>query len=494
MLLFVLNTLNASEVVNGKPFVYQIIASYRRYHFLRGIGIIHDPWNVTSTIRCSFFFNTTLVSYDTFDDCECNLGYFKQGNACIAQEGLCSLDYVDMVQTKQDEVDSWIEKAYAAKNDEEMYGYLQKMDLVLTEAWSDYNKGKASCEMYVFDDDSGERRLRCCSRLRNGFKKAAEGFKRVAKAVARVVVELVEIVVDVVTEIVECGVGIATDGVKCGLVGCAFGLIGVSLDIAFTLATGGLNKVSGSLCGVAEIALDDEEEEDVCKTQRCKEQKVLSTVLIGIGTAVCEVNRKIKSSLLGEVCDVAQQLDAAADNPSAFLDVFVTNAIVFRFAETFRTAMCGSPGSGVFDLLEEVVNCQIGCADERNAFCADTRKEEITPAEVPAIEPPAESPVQSPTEPPKASPVASPADVPVVVEYLKHGGKACRTGDGGAGKEGTEYTLVKGKSEDECETLCSDSDDCKAYEYFSSSSRCEVWHEVPQKFEERQNFDCFVKL
>jgi len=43
--------------------------------------------------------------YDSFDDCECVLGYQKKKNAYVAQEGLCSMEYVEMIQAKQEEAE-----------------------------------------------------------------------------------------------------------------------------------------------------------------------------------------------------------------------------------------------------------------------------------------------------------------------------------------------------------------------------------------------------
>jgi len=415
--------------------------------------------------------------YDSFSDCECILGYERQGNACVAEQGLCNMDYVDMVQAKQDEVEFWIEQAYASTDQEEIYGYIQLMDLVLSEAWDDYNKGKASCEMYVFDDD-GERRLLCCSGLRNAFKGLADGFKKVAKAVVNFVVESVEIVVDVVVEIVECGVGIVTDGAKCGLVGCAFGLVGVALDIAFTLATGGLNKSAEALCSVSELVGGEggDDDDDGCTTQQCKEQKALSKILEGIGNSVCAVNEKIESPLLEEVCDISEALEEA-DNGLAFLELFVPNEVVFRFVTLFRTAMCGEPGSAVLDLLEEVVSCSIGCADEDNVFCDEATQNASIGAPPTGAPPTGNPPVEDPS-----------------IEYQKHDGTACRTSSGERGDEGTDYTLFPNKSENQCENLCSDNVQCQGWEYNSSSNRCEIWDTKPEQFEDKEDFDCYVKL
>jgi len=390
--------------------------------------------------------------YDSFDDCECNLGYSKEGNRCVAKEGLCNMDYVAMVEQKQADVEFWLDKAKGGETPEEQIGYFEKMNDVLSDAWNDYNKGKASCDMYVFDDDDGERRkLRCCSRLRDGFKKLANGFKTVVKAV-------VDSVVDVFVELVECGVGVVTDGVKCGLIGCAFGLFGVAADIAFTLATGGVNKAFATFCDVTEAFVED----DGCNTQQCKDKrsrKAKLDILKGAAGAVCAINEKIESPILGEVCKFEDQVDEITDATADLLDA---NEVVSRFLEVFVTAMCGNPGSALTDILEEVVSCEIGCAKSNNVFCSANDKD-----------------------------VGGGGGG---IDYEQHEGKACRTSNGGNGAEGSEYDSQKNKSEEFCESECSNRSSCKAWEFSHGSGRCEIWTQKPGEFQNKSGIDCNVKL
>lgn len=265
-----------------------------------------------------------------------------------------------------------------------------------------------------------------------------------------------------------------TGGLKCGLVGCAFGLIGVALDIAFTLATGGVNKVSALACGLSE---GDNEEEESCQTQQCqndrkrkKRNSVLAKILEGVGSSVCAINERIQSPLLNQVCSFSKQLSDSNDE-SAVVDLFVNNKPVLRFLEALKGAICGNPGSAILDLLEEVVNCLIGCADGGNAFCKAIEQESNNDQE------------KEPS-----------VDQPPAIEYKKITGEACRTGDGGTGEKDKEYSLFKDTSSGDCEQKCSDSAQCMGWEYSPKNGRCELWNEEPKRFEEKAGFDCYVKL
>mmetsp|Transcript_69 Transcript_69/g.82 ORF Transcript_69/g.82 Transcript_69/m.82 type:complete len:254 (-) Transcript_69:23-784(-) len=75
--------------------------------------------------------------------------------------------------------------------------------------------------------------------------------------------------------------------------------------------------------------------------------------------------------------------------------------------------------------------------------------------------------------------------------YYKYEDKACRTHDGFRGSDGHEYDLYYESYRRDCEDLCGYS--CKAYEWKSSSGRCEIWHERPEEFKSMHGFDCYVK-
>ena len=236
---------------------------------------------------------------------------------------------------------------------------------------------------------------------------------------------------EVVLELVECGVGIATDGLKCGLIGCAFGLVGVALDIAFTLATGGLSKASEAACTLSGAATFDDNSDDGKQEQA----SILSPILLGVGSAVCTINEKLEDDVLQTVCDLKETAENI-DSGLAIAELIVLDPISFKFLETFRNAMCGSPGSAVFDLLEEVVSCSTGCADEDNVFCpADQEEDEREDTEVDVvIEEPSDDKEAVPGE--AAIPVdpESNAEEPSsVVEYDEFLGQACRNNKGDKG-------------------------------------------------------------
>eukprot|EP00567_Pseudictyota_dubia_P017009 CAMPEP_0197432702 /NCGR_PEP_ID=MMETSP1175-20131217/730_1 /TAXON_ID=1003142 /ORGANISM="Triceratium dubium, Strain CCMP147" /LENGTH=577 /DNA_ID=CAMNT_0042960857 /DNA_START=43 /DNA_END=1776 /DNA_ORIENTATION=+ len=408
--------------------------------------------------------------YDSFQDCDCDPGYRRTSRACVAEEGLCNLNYLNMVENEQEDVEFWIGQAENARDPEEKYRYVEKANDVLSGAWKDYNKGKASCEMYVFDDGDGEgRKLRCCSRLRRAVKKIADGFKKVVKKVVDVVVKVVDTVVDVVTELVECGVGIATDGLKCGLIGCAFGLFGVAADIAFTLATGGVNKAVAATCDIAELAQQDDDDSN-CTTQQCrnaarkkKKQNALVSLLIGAGDAVCAVNKKIESSMLGKVCDFAEDARGSKELglETGITEQLVQNKVVLRFIEAFKTLMCGNPGSALTEILEEVVSCETGCAESNNVFCPAT------------IERTTSSTTPKPITTGSTTPRPSKDD-----KYNSKNGRSCRRRDAGndqKGVSGIDYDLRKGTSFNICKNKCSGrGNGCRGFEW-RSDGRCELW-------------------
>jgi len=170
------------------------------------------------------------------------------------------------------------------------YDYLTKMNAALSEAWEDYNRGIALCEMYVFDGCLSGRRL-FFSCLCKACKRVKKTFEKVVKGAVKVVTVVIVVVVEVVTELVEYGVGIVTQGAICGLIGCAFGLYGVAAGIAFILATGGLNNEAGALCSAQEAIIDADD-------AKKEKGKVFEAVMNGVGVAVCEINKKLDSSLL----------------------------------------------------------------------------------------------------------------------------------------------------------------------------------------------------
>lgn len=284
------------------------------------------------------------------------------------------------------------------------------------------------------------------------------------------VVDNIDFVVDAVVEVVECGVALASENRKCGLIGCAFGLIGLAADIAFTVVTGGIGRVTEAACAITDAIQFDsgaDDESNACQTAQCLEDRrkrqrnnVLGSLLQGVGTSVCAINTKLNVPVLTKICDISEQV-SSVDNGLIVVDAIVQNPAVFRFLEALREAVCGSPGSAIFDLLEEVVSCFIGCADQGNAFC-QVVQEDI------------------------------PENISTTVSYRKVEGRACRTSGDNKGDDGDEFTLFLDSSEAECEKKCTDSLDCKGWEY-NDDQRCEIWHVVPTLFDRRSGFDCYVK-
>ena len=401
---------------------------------------------------------------------------------CVAPRDLCSEEYADSVSEIVDNVNFYVDKVYGASDPDERYGYYEQMEIVLSDAWSAYNRGKASCEVEIGDDfmdENFENRSRMLLRDRQlffkkigaAFRKVGNFIKKAATAVVKAVVSTVETIVNVVVELVECGVGIATDGLRCGLIGCAFGLVGVALDIAFTIATGGANKAAEAACSLVDAVTSDGEDDDAAKKRKAS---ILAPILKGIGAAVCTINSKLESPILGAVCVLKEQAESI-DNGLAIAEIIVNDPISFQFLETFRNAMCGNPGSAVFDLLEEVVSCSIGCAQDDNSFCPATQEE---------------VPASAPSQP---APVPGNGSGENVVEYQKFPGKACRDRNGTKGKEGEDFDLIRNATEEECERRCSTSSGCNGWEYNRPNMRCEIWKTEPVRFEVVSNFDCHVK-
>jgi hypothetical protein len=402
--------------------------------------------------------------YDSFNECACLLGYSKnpENNACVAIEGLCSLEYMEMVADELAEIEGWIDMlSNPSSTPEERYAVVQSIDRYLPELWSDYNNGKASCEMFVFGDDDSNRRL-LFSRIVNAIKFIGDGIKKAAKEVVKFVGKAVETIVNGVVQVVECGVGIVNDGARCGLIGCAFGLGGVAIDIAFTIATGGFNKFALSCSAVGD-------------------RGSLKTLLEGVGAIVCAVNKIIDSNVLGEVCEVAEALDEA---PTGGVQV---DGVTLRFLEAVKGAMCGNPGSAIIELLEEIVVCEIGCAEDDNVFCTKTP---APPVQVPALPAP-RVPTSAPTP---SSTLAPTPSTGIVVEYSEHPNNACRTDQGGLGKKGEDFVKIDNSGFAECEASCSEKDDCEGFEFNAGLKRCEIWLKAPAKFQPTPGFDCFVKI
>lgn len=119
--------------------------------------------------------------YDSFADCQCDPGFDRTADGCVAKEGLCTIEYADMIERKQNDVEFWVDKAYGAVEEEEQYRYLQEMNSVLEDAWKDYTRGIASCQQEDFANEiDGDRRRLF---IGNFFRKIAEGFKKVVEAV-----------------------------------------------------------------------------------------------------------------------------------------------------------------------------------------------------------------------------------------------------------------------------------------------------------------------
>ena len=302
-----------------------------------------------------------------FVDCECDEGWFKDGDRCAAQEGKCTEEWFeDQVSAKQREVENWIVNAEDDSADpEERYSYLLKMEDDLAQAWTNYNIGLASCQQLEEEggSDGDDRRILeillndgqpyqyrrelFFGAIKRAIQKVVEVFKRVVKKVVQVVVEVVKAVGDIIVELIDCGVGLVTKGAKCGGIGCIFGISGAALDIAFTIATGGVSTVRKTQCAAVDKA-EDQVDRNVA-------------ILNGISDATCAMNEKFNSPVLEEVCDIKEEADQSK--------ALENSKILLSFLEAFKKAFCGSPGSALADILEQVVVCEVGCAEDENAFC-----------------------------------------------------------------------------------------------------------------------------
>ena len=463
----------------------------------------HQEWEIHRQLRSSCNFECPAHAARKRGkscECECDEGYTMSADGtCQAPSGLCSEAYAESVSDMVDEVNSYVNLVYRATDPDERYGYYEQMEIVLNDTWDAYNRGKASCEVELGDNfmdedfDGPGRKLLLRERqlffrrIGRAFRRVGNFIKNTATAVVRAVVATVETVVNVVLELIECGVGIATDGLKCGLIGCAFGLVGVALDIAFTLATGGLSKASAAACSISgAVTFDDKQDEESAKQEKAS---TLSPILLGIGAAVCTINEKLEDRTLATVCELKEKAESI-DSGLAVAELIVIDPISFKFLETFRNAMCGNPGSAVLDLLEEVVSCSIGCAQDDNVFCPvndDDEKEEDSDNKAPAAAPRQPEEGNEP-KPGKIDPIVD------IEEFEEFKGQACRNSKGNKGKDGEEFELIRDISEEECETRCSESSACKGYEYNYADERCEIWTTEPARFEEAPEFICFVKL
>jgi hypothetical protein len=61
------------------------------------------------------------------------------------------------------------------------------------------------------------------------------------------------------------------------------------------------------------------------------------------------------------------------------------------------------------------------------------------------------------------------------------------------GTQGTDYHLYEHKSESWCKSSCSSNSWCKAYEYYHSESRCELWKKWYGFYSRDSGFKSYVK-
>lgn len=78
-------------------------------------------------------------------------------------------------------------------------------------------------------------------------------------------------------------------------------------------------------------------------------------------------------------------------------------------------------------------------------------------------------------------------------KYEGYHGKACRDHSGGYGDEGKDYRVYKSVSLKWCFEKCSDDYDCKAFEYYDGSDKCEIWYRWYDKYESKHDYYCFYK-
>lgn len=188
----------------------------------------------------------------------------------------------------------------------------------------------------------------------------------------------------------------------------------------------------------------------------------IEVLLGGITSVACAVSELLDSPVLAEVCRIGESVEengVLEQLPPA----------VEAFVEAIIGAICGNPGSAIMDLLEEIVACEVDCAEDDNAFC------QVAATPIPAPSPPFPPPGLEATK------------------YIHHSKRACHTSCGGLGKEGVDFVRDNGGFE-QCEAMCSSLDMCLAFEVFEDKNRCEIWLRVPPQFETKAGADCHVKV
>ncbi|KAL3913045.1 MAG: hypothetical protein SGARI_000851 [Bacillariaceae sp.] len=266
---------------------------------------------------------------DSFDDCECDPGYFKTNDeVCAAPTGLCTEASVEAIQHKQAQVYGWLDLAKTKATWDEKVECIDNLNKVLSDVWTDYNAVKASCENELDGELDGA--------IGDFFRGIPDFVVGVAEDVAEFVVDAAEEVGDFVVE--------ALDDAKCFLVGGAFKVLGFAADLALTVATGGANKLSKAACK---------------GSQAVNKGKFLAGIAEGVSSAACSINEKVDSDVLSEVCDFRGDIEAP------------NNRQVLRFVKTFQNAVCGQPGKALGKILEDVVDCEIDCASKSNLFCGN---------------------------------------------------------------------------------------------------------------------------
>jgi hypothetical protein len=80
--------------------------------------------------------------------------------------------------------------------------------------------------------------------------------------------------------------------------------------------------------------------------------------------------------------------------------------------------------------------------------------------------------------------------------YGSYHGAACRTNRGGQGENWRDYDVFR-YNERTCRSRCSDSGDCKGYEYsFDNNNhqhKCELWKKYYGFMERKRGFSCYWK-
>lgn len=80
-----------------------------------------------------------------------------------------------------------------------------------------------------------------------------------------------------------------------------------------------------------------------------------------------------------------------------------------------------------------------------------------------------------------------------LVSFDGYEGYACRSKNGGQGKEGEEYARYSSVTHAWCKTECTNDGECQGYEYHDKKMVCEIWHVFYHVYESKEGLHCYYK-